>query len=348
MFTIRRIPFTATDHTYEVLIPLYGFGLDVDQVKLSEWDSLEKYSLESFRTLLEDWQEFRDFLRVFPPDYILRVCFHDQNEYLIFTPGEDPLSGSGVWLREDQEGVKAWIDDILIAFRLFKKGFFVSGGKWLIATGTLTHNGQMVKVAATSCRVNEDTTAGSLIKSNGEGYCYYLDSTEIRAFCTFRDRIEQELEQVRLVPRMAVALDHLMSCYSVRRPTTHVIDLFICLEALLKSRNDTSKRLNERVANVVSNSASQTAKLLERVQEFYKLRCAIVHGDALQAEQELLLDHVGELRELVRNVFRFATDIGAKVGYGPQYYSKVHELAGNVFLKKEFIQDGLRTTTVTQ
>jgi hypothetical protein len=51
---------------------------------------------------------------------------------------------------------------------------------------------------------------------------------------------------------------------------------------------------------------------------------------------------------LVRKVFRFATDIGAKVGYGPQYYSKVHELAGNASLKKEFIQDGLRATTVTQ
>lgn len=52
-----------------VMIPLYRFGLDVDQAKLSEWDSLERYSTESFLAILEDWQEFRDFLRVFPPVY---------------------------------------------------------------------------------------------------------------------------------------------------------------------------------------------------------------------------------------------------------------------------------------
>jgi hypothetical protein len=138
----------------------------VDRVRLSEWDSLEKYSPESFRPPLEDWQEFRDFLRLFPPDFILRICLRDQNEFLTLEPN------GGVWLRGDEEATKLWIDDLLIAFRLFKNGLFSHAGPWFFATGTLMHDDRQTKIALTSSWLSRDEiTVRSLRKCEYHPWC---------------------------------------------------------------------------------------------------------------------------------------------------------------------------------
>jgi len=206
-----------------------------------------------------------------------------------------------------------------------------------------------VMLAATTGWIDGDTPVGSLIKSSGDHVCYYLDSTEIRTFCDFRDRIEYELEQIRCELRMGVALDHLMSSFSVRQPATHVVDLFICLEALLKySPEETIFSLSKRVANFVGDSGSERKEVSEKVRSWYGLRCAIVHGATLRPEHEQLLGNVSELRELVRKVFLVATALGGRVGFGPEYYKSADDLGRDVSLKRKVIQEAFSEAAVAQ
>jgi hypothetical protein len=140
-----------------------------------------------------------------------------------------------------------------------------------------------------------------------------------------------------------------MSSYDVRQPINHILDLFICLEALLKgSRDETRFSLSNRVANFMGNSGPERKQISELVRRFYDLRCNIVHGSALQAESERLLDGVSELRELVRKVFLIATALSARVGFGPEYYKTADDLCRDVSLRRKVIQEAFQPEDVMQ
>ena len=248
-----------------------------------------------------------------------------------------------MFLRGDEEAIGQWMEDLLIAFRLFKPSFFCHGGQWLIATGTLTINGKAKKIAATRTRMSADIPVGSLSATEYGNFCYYLRSSEIGNFCQFRDRIEADLKELRRVPRIRLALDYLMSSYNVRQPANHVVDLFISLEALLKqSPDETSNRLFKRVANLIGRNRVETKEAYETARRYYAVRCAIVHGSVLTMENEAALASVSHLRELVRSVFLVCTALGMKVGFGSEYYAAVDDSGRDWSLKKSVQQDAFR------
>jgi hypothetical protein len=125
---------------------------------------------------------------------------------------------------------------------------------------------------------------------------------------------------------LAVALRAFMATYD-RYPLwadSQLLDSITALEALLGGEAEISFKLSFRVASILATSDEERSRLLRLVKDFYDTRSRLVHGDELSEKRQKLLQHIDQLRAIVRTLLRcfVAFAVAPREGYGKAFWKE--------------------------
>jgi hypothetical protein len=120
---------------------------------------------------------------------------------------------------------------------------------------------------------------------------------------------------------LAIALRSFMGTYD-RWPNSwdsQLLDTITALEALLGTETEIAFKLAFRVAALLASTDAERAQTLKTMKDFYDTRSKLVHGAALKPKHHQCLQHVDDLRALVRKLLRAFTALAANP---PEMYNK--------------------------
>jgi hypothetical protein len=128
---------------------------------------------------------------------------------------------------------------------------------------------------------------------------------------------------------VGMAIDGYHASYTTNDPTRQLIDLCICLEALLlREDQELAFRLATRAANLLGESGAERKALYRDSKEFYATRSKVVHGSILAERSRNTLTRVDELRDLVRRLVRSIIALEAT----PSEARDIHDLLDEISL----------------
>jgi len=103
---------------------------------------------------------------------------------------------------------------------------------------------------------------------------------------------------------LSVALRAFSSTYD-RWPTaqdSRLLDCVTALEALLGADSEIAFKLSFRVASILADTDEERTNLMKSLKDFYDTRSRVVHGGTLQPKHQALLEHVDELRVILKRL----------------------------------------------
>ncbi len=326
-------------HSAEILLPLYGFGSDVDWLELSESNFIIKYDFEKWKDLLPEEGSIRDHLRLFKPHYVTLI--RTSIPYGSFEVAPDgsvqvlqmPLSAESLLLPER----------FVTALRLFKPGSFRRGGTWLLGTEIVTGQMDSEPLPQVTKFVWEIHAApsglhlGSLI--GHDTISYELNQSELPGLQKFRELLENAFEKLKEFPIFGLATHYYNESYEAKDLEYQLIDLFISLESLLLQELDELRfRLAVRSANLLGGDDTDRKRIYQDIKDFYDVRCKLVHGNILSRKYKERLGDIGKLRELVRRALLSSMSLAIEVGFGPEFYKLFDEMSLDEATRKEVQQ----------
>jgi len=314
-------------HFAHLFVPLYGFRSDVDCLQFSDSIQVLKYNSKQLNALLPEEGTFRDFLKFFEPDYLM---FRRAS-----VPGSD-LAFDDFGVRPSKlfpDELFVPLDRLVTSLRLFKPGALRRGGTWLLATelvkpqmeiGPLTKDSELE--FAWQLQVQPKGLHLSSLERRKE-IAYELKDTERPYFQVFKERLDLVLEKLKESPRFGLAAGCYQESYEAKDLKYQLIDLFMCLEALLLRESDElSFRLALRSANLLGADNIERKRVYQDIKDFYVVRCKVVHGDTLNPKHSQRLNDIHRLRELVRRALLFSMSLASQIGPGTEFYGLLDEM----------------------
>jgi len=212
---------------------------------------------------------------------------------------------------------------LVLALRLFKPGSFCRGPDWLCYTLELEGHPKVVGVPLpmTPAEGGEPIALGT-----GDAVTYDFELAELDPFKGFNTELGAAIERLAAFPKVRLALSYFNASFARKPREQQIIDLFICLEALLLQENDElTLRLSTRAANLLGADASERKRLFAEVKDFYNLRSRIVHGEVLKPRETQSAQNVDRLRELVRRALLCSVALALELGLAIEFFKALDE-----------------------
>jgi hypothetical protein len=306
-----------------VFVPLYGFASDADLLEFCEGLQICNYGPEKLELLLEHWDYLKQYLQIFPTTYLIQV-----------RPPEVDFS---MRVRKEADQVHVTYEaalksfdhayNVVEALRLFKPGCFARGPCWFCAfrESHFESEGEPAVLGLPVCLALAPGDEPVSLPG-GEGAAYYFELAELEPFKKFRAELTASIESLATFPKLRLALSYFNASFGQKPRENQVIDLFICLEALLLQENDElTFRLATRAANLLGADASERKRVFAEVKEFYNLRSKIVHGEVLKPRETQSAQNVDRLRELVRRVLLRCVALALELGLAIEFFKALDE-----------------------
>jgi len=219
--------------------------------------------------------------------------------------------------------------------RLFKPGHFTHGVPWVC--GIVEFKGELGAGGVGAC-MWIDVSNGPPV-SGVEGTTFHFEAAELESFKKLRENLACAFRDLERFPKWKLASGYFNNSFSSKPTNNQIIDLFICLEALLlQEADELTFRLATRAANLLGADAQDRKKLFVDIKGFYGLRSKIVHGEVLNPREEQLLYDVGRLRELVRRTLLCCIALGQEVGLGLEFFKMLDGMSLDDDLRKDLQQ----------
>lgn len=127
-------------------------------------------------------------------------------------------------------------------------------------------------------------TSGGLLKTSEK---YYVKEADINNLMPLLRRLKKVTTNNSIV-----ALDRFNLSYARKQTNDKIIDLMISYEALFggKQTDSISHKLAWRFSKLLGNNFDTRSRLYKRMQELYRIRSRIVHGDLPTLDEKILYE----------------------------------------------------------
>jgi hypothetical protein len=314
---------------------LYGFASDAAVLEFSEGLQVCNYDQEKLELLLEHWDLLKQYLLIYPTTYLIQARPPEVDFSMGVADKDDRWE---VQFQFELQKAFKWLEPaykLVQALRLFKPGSFCRGPDWLCITGEFASGleGESRVVGAPLCMTPAEG-GEPILSETRDSVTYNFELAELEPFKGFNSELAAAIERLAVFPKLRLALTYFNASFGRKPRENQVIDLFICLEALLLQENDElTFRLATRAANLLGPDASERRRVFAEVKDFYNLRSKIVHGDVLKPRETQSAQNVDRLRELVRRALLCCVALGLELGLAVDFFKALDATS---------LDDGLR------
>lgn len=149
--------------------------------------------------------------------------------------------------------------------RLFKPGHFTHGVPWVC--GIVEFKGELGAGGVGAC-MWIDVSNGPPV-SGVEGTTFHFEAAELESFKKLRENLACAFRDLERFPKWKLASGYFNNSFSSKPTNNQIIDLFICLEALLlQEADELTFRLATRAANLLGADAQDRKKLFVDIKGF--------------------------------------------------------------------------------
>lgn len=262
------------------VLKLVNFNCNVDEIKLSKEVNIRKIDERDFTIL-----SFRNPREIYA-EYIIEYMYEE--EKLIGTIARvKPSVDIYEKIRERKTKNDNIIQGVLQIFRLFKEGYVMSGDYFELQYPPI--------LGVASNRPPSYNT--EIIRLNP----YELSDDEIEPF----KNLYEELKDNYLYKNneFSISLRRFNDALNRFRYDDKLIDMVIAFEALLFKGGENTEllyRLRLRTSKLLKKEYEERMKIKNRLNEVYRLRSSIVHGETYKLDIDLINECENILRETLR------------------------------------------------
>lgn len=262
------------------VIKLVNFNCGVDEIELSKMVKIRKIDERDFTIL-----SFRNPYEIYA-EHIIEY-FYEEKKMLGKIATEKPSQESYDKMRARKTKNDNVIQGILQTLRLFKKGNIISGDYFELQSPSI--------IGVASNRPPSYNTEAILFNP------YELSNDEIKPFKIFY----KELEKNYLYKHneFSISLRRFNDALSRFRYDDKLIDMVIAFEALLFKGGENTEllyRLRLRTSKLLKKEYAERIMFKARLNEVYKMRSSIVHGEPYKLDPDLINDCEDILRETLK------------------------------------------------
>lgn len=325
-----------------IVVPVYGFVSDTSRIDVVDTAYLAQFHDSTFDDALAPDSDLRHYLKVFPPDYVLRVSEPLETNFLF----DKKLQGSERVVGLFAKSINTAIH-LLTCLRLYGKGLLQRGDIWIHIP--MTHQetpGQLsLRFSPTgSSRFDWIGREGTPHRVS-EQESYRFDMKEIPYFRAFFEQVREVLSRPEspISNRTRVALHYYNRTFGVEEKAMRIVDLVTCLEALLSDQGEElSYRLGLRCANLLGTDSMDRKRIHKEIREFYDVRSHLVHGDELRETHKSRIREVEKLREYVRRALLTLLGVNLGTEFGADIYKTLDEMNLDEDVRKTIQEKGSR------
>jgi hypothetical protein len=305
-----------------VFVPLYGFTSDTDILDLSEGLRICKYEKEKLELLLEHFDHLKHYLGIYPTTHLLEVRLPERGFFNEATRDNEKFR-----ITIDYQAALKFLEpahNLLSALRLFKPGSFCRGPVWYCCRVFELEGQRMLDEVTLPMSPAEG--AEPISPGTGDAVSYDFELAELAPFKGFNTEFSAAIERLAAFPKVRLALNYFNASFARKPRENQVIDLFICLEALLlREEDELTFRLATRGANLLGPDANDRKRVFAEVKDFYNLRSKIVHGGVLKTREIQAAQNVDRLRELVRRALLCSVALALELGLEGGFFKALDE-----------------------
>ena len=237
--------------------PLHNFESDVDLVDLGNGLSIRKITVQEKEFLLN-----ADLYNLLRSDVV-------QLKYLIECKQEEKKLFENEVAIESAEVPDKIINNVQTTLRLYKEGIV----GYNIISRTAAFKNPVI---------GEVVTISGLTRRSFMGSLYILNEAEIPEFRRFWDAVKK----ITLSEKdpLKVAIRRFNFAYERELPEDRIIDYMISYEALLFKEGETGElvyKLSNRVSRLLAQTFADRKRITKEIQDFYKVRSQVVHGETI-------------------------------------------------------------------